>query len=247
MQSPRCEPQQIYKETSLSLRLNNLSAQHVILKTHIVRCLTNRTRLLKHFSPLDSFSKLKIGMLFNMKILFELGAKNEAWDFFSKYDQIRKKLRIWSHLLKKSLMENFIFCSVKAFERNRRTSRIKTIEIEIIQDSTPIPVDMSSFWGSSSKKTKFQQVFIRWLPLHSLIKVSVYLGGAHKANLNTCIKFEPSQDSATVESLYSEHEEADDRLLYHINHAIKEDHHNRVIVAPPDTDVFVCLVHHFNR
>ena len=32
--------------------------------------------------------------------------------FFSKYDQIRKKLRIWSHLLKKLLMENFIFCAV---------------------------------------------------------------------------------------------------------------------------------------
>ena len=31
-------------------------------------------------------------------------------DFFSKYDQIQKKLRIWSHLLKKSLMENYIFC-----------------------------------------------------------------------------------------------------------------------------------------
>ena len=34
-------------------------------------------------------------------------------NFFSKCDQIRRKLRIWSHLLKKSLMENFIFCSVK--------------------------------------------------------------------------------------------------------------------------------------
>ena len=33
-------------------------------------------------------------------------------DFLSKCDQIRRKLRIWSHLLKKSLMENFIFCSV---------------------------------------------------------------------------------------------------------------------------------------
>ena len=33
-------------------------------------------------------------------------------DFFSKYDQIRRKLRIWSHLLKKSLMENFISCAV---------------------------------------------------------------------------------------------------------------------------------------
>ena len=33
--------------------------------------------------------------------------------FFSKCDQIRRKLRIWSHLLKKSLRENFIFCAVK--------------------------------------------------------------------------------------------------------------------------------------
>ena len=35
-------------------------------------------------------------------------------DFFRKCDQILKKLRIWSHLLKKSLMENFIFCAVFA-------------------------------------------------------------------------------------------------------------------------------------
>ena len=33
-------------------------------------------------------------------------------DFFSKYDQICRKLRIWSHLLKISLMENLIFCAV---------------------------------------------------------------------------------------------------------------------------------------
>ena len=33
-------------------------------------------------------------------------------DFFSKCDQIRRKLQIWSHLLKKSIMENFNFCAV---------------------------------------------------------------------------------------------------------------------------------------
>ena len=33
-------------------------------------------------------------------------------DFFSKFDQIRSFLRIWSHLLKKSLIENSIFCAV---------------------------------------------------------------------------------------------------------------------------------------
>ena len=36
------------------------------------------------------------------------------WDLrylFIKWDQVRRKLWIWSHLLKKSLMENFILCS----------------------------------------------------------------------------------------------------------------------------------------
>ena len=33
-------------------------------------------------------------------------------DFFSNCDQIRSKPLIWSHLLKKSLMENFIFCAM---------------------------------------------------------------------------------------------------------------------------------------
>ena len=33
-------------------------------------------------------------------------------DFFSKCDQIHRKLQILPHLLKKSLTENFIFCAV---------------------------------------------------------------------------------------------------------------------------------------
>ena len=37
-------------------------------------------------------------------------------DFLSKFDQIRSFLRIWSILLKKSLMENFIFCAARAVE-----------------------------------------------------------------------------------------------------------------------------------
>ena len=34
-------------------------------------------------------------------------------DFFIKCEQIHRKLRIWSHLLKKPLIENFIFCVVE--------------------------------------------------------------------------------------------------------------------------------------
>ena len=36
-------------------------------------------------------------------------------DFFGKCNQISWKLRIWSQLLKKPLMENFIFSAVYAF------------------------------------------------------------------------------------------------------------------------------------
>ena len=33
-------------------------------------------------------------------------------DFFSKYEQIRSFLQIWSNLLERSIMENLIFCTV---------------------------------------------------------------------------------------------------------------------------------------
>ena len=72
-----------------------------------------------------------------LELCNELGCKKQFWilvwvlvcllnsakklkfsikDSFSKCDQIYRKLRIWSHLLKKSLMENFIFCLPKFSE-----------------------------------------------------------------------------------------------------------------------------------
>ena len=40
-------------------------------------------------------------------------------DIFIKCGQICRKLLIWSHLLNKSLMENFIFCSVTLFSKRK--------------------------------------------------------------------------------------------------------------------------------
>ena len=47
-------------------------------------------------------------------------------DFFSKCDQMRKRLRIWSHLLKKSLVENFILCAVHVQVTTQVAERFKT-------------------------------------------------------------------------------------------------------------------------
>ena len=48
-------------------------------------------------------------------------------DFFSKCDQICSFLRIRSHLLTKSLMENFIFCAVLV------SQDVQLIGIQIIE------------------------------------------------------------------------------------------------------------------
>ena len=41
-------------------------------------------------------------------------------NLFSKCEQIRRKLWICSHLLKKSLTENFIFCAVILFKETEQ-------------------------------------------------------------------------------------------------------------------------------
>ena len=56
-------------------------------------------------------SKLSYAKLFNDPLIAQK-MKFSGKDLFSKCDQICTFLWIWSHLLKKSLMENFIFCGV---------------------------------------------------------------------------------------------------------------------------------------
>ena len=61
-------------------------------------------------------------------------------DLFSKCDQIRSFLRIWSHLLKKSLIENFIFCAVSNPDKCHLLMSLndvdtKTIDFEEISNS----------------------------------------------------------------------------------------------------------------
>ena len=67
-------------------------------------------------------------------------------DFFSKYDKIRWELRIWSHILKKSLMKNFTFCAVHQ------------------------TVSASFFIHFSRTKIKLNH----WIPLHRILNTSYH-------------------------------------------------------------------------
>ena len=50
-----------------------------------------------------------------------------------------------------------------------------------------------------------------------------------------------------IRLLKCDHEEVDDRIMFHVNHAVTVESLRRIIVASADTDVFVCLMYHFSR
>ena len=73
-------------------------------------------------------------------------------DVFSKCDQIRWKLQIWSHLQKKSLMENFIFC-VMRYVCLRKLSCINQI-------------DFVSYMSHKFRAEIMEQLnFVQWLQI----------------------------------------------------------------------------------
>ena len=86
----------------------SVSASKLAENWEIINILT----LLFHSSLVSATSELIKNTLYHRwndtahKMMFSIK------DFFSKCDQILRKLCIWSHLVKKSLMENFIFCAV---------------------------------------------------------------------------------------------------------------------------------------
>ena len=73
------------------------------------------------FCPLD---ELYVTEIRSSDISTAQKMKFSIKDFFSKCEQIRRKLRICSVLLKKSLIENFIICAMKSSAMTNKTFRI---------------------------------------------------------------------------------------------------------------------------
>ena len=93
-------------ETRLKQRISQNTEERLLYCTH---CHTN---VWSHLISLVYYNQLRF---YFAKFLHTLTAQRMKFSikyFFSKCDQIRRKLRILSLLLKKSLMENFIFCIV---------------------------------------------------------------------------------------------------------------------------------------
>ena len=143
------------------------------------------------------------------------------------------------------IFDLYITYSIKETERKRRNT-VEGINTNISGSEQQLPIDIKKFWTVNENKMKFQQFFIYWLRNTYYERIPLYLGGSHRGEINSCFKL---SDGIFTEDrlLKCDHEEAYDRIMFHVNHAVKVDKFSKVVIASSDTDVFVCALYHFSR
>ena len=140
----------------------------------------------------------------------------------------------------------YLDASIKQHECKRRSEKHQSIERIITSIEQALPVEFESFWGSWSNKMQFQQSFIFWVVANNDTGKALFLGSANKENMTSCLKVY-NYNLTPQHFLKCAHEEADDRLMLHITHAVNIENFTKVIVASSDTDILVNLVHHYLR
>ena len=108
-----------------------------------------------------------------------------------------------------------------------------------------LPVEMDRFWASCEDKV-LSQHFIKWITENYTDDKPLFIGGSNANDETTCLRT-MGGNVQEIRMLKCDHEEADDRIIFYVNHAVTVENFRRIIVASADTDVFVCLMYHFSR
>ena len=61
-----------------------------------------------------------------------------------------------------------------------------------------------------------------------------------------CLKVS-DRNISNIRLLKCKNKEADDRIMFHVDHGVIFDQHQNFIIALADKDVFICLMYHFCR
>ena len=127
-------------------------------------------------------------------------------------------------------------------ERAQRSSS-EQITITIRSDNQKVPVDLDMFWSSMLNKVRLQEYVFKWMLQNVVSEKEIIFGGV---NGGECRKLLAGIESEITE-LSSNQEEADDRIMFHINDGVVKHGVQSVLVDSPDTDVFVNLIFHFHK
>ena len=143
------------------------------------------------------------------------------------------------------VFDSYLEGSIKDSERERR-SKCRAIDLNYINFTTPLPVDLDAFWASNSNKCKLQELLSKWLiskAEEKLPNVEVVLSafsGDISSNCQSVLNGMVSHQT----DLNLPIEEADARIIPHTFHAAQRNY-DRVIILSSDTDVLVLLLHYW--
>ena len=129
--------------------------------------------------------------------------------------------------------------SIKTNQQRWKTT-VQGIETIISGFDQLLPVEIDRLWSVSNNKSARQQLFTKWI----LKKVKseqfdelLFLGGSHKENDARCVSFVTGLVSVERMMEYTHKEIA--------NLAINVGNYGIVVIASPDTALFVPILHHF--
>ena len=139
----------------------------------------------------------------------------------------------------------YLVNSIKSSARKSRKKSVEPIPMSINRDDQQLPSAIDSFWASESNKEALQMHYIKWFITNYSGEKPIYLGGSLSGDIFGCKKVERGNIS-DAPNLRCEHEEADDRLMLHIDDAVRAGY-ERIIIASPDTDIFVTALYHYTK
>ena len=139
------------------------------------------------------------------------------------------------------VFDNYKDDSIKNEERMRRERSKEMIVLDLICPNQNVPIVLENFWASSISKKAFQAFYVEWLTTNYNGIKKLYLVIYSKTWLVS------GGHASAFPRLDCTHEEADDRMMIHVQDILHHrSHATSITLLLGDTDVFVCLLYHFS-
>ena len=201
-----------------------------------------------HLTPADYEAQISSNTAVIIDFMSYMRTQVINSETFQKFDDLI------STIYKRSIMvcpNNFIqiifdsYCtqSLKGPESRGESA----LELAQIDGKTPIPKQIDKFWCSSRNKVKLQEFAAnKIMSLAKDCNKSTILSGVVMNDIEQVCRFVHDGQYNEIDSLKSDIEEADQRLIPHIQWSLHNCHKNIVVVSG-DTDVLVLLLHYYKK
>ena len=185
-------------------------------------------------------------------LCFNLTWKHVSWTFGSMIAEA------FARILKNNptaevihiIFDSYLDLSLKSGERRIRLAEAKgVIRVAMINENTKVPEQMGKFWPLSDNKVKFQR-FAKSYLLHLAKRVHRQLivsGTVDGEDSIPAQHLNSGMDIAEISELQLPFEEADMRLIPHIQWDVINCSRSSVTVVSDDTDVLILLLFYFKH